>query len=97
MDLGQILNRVHELADDECIFARKPWSSTSEAVTSLLAEDYRMPSHVSDQGLDYFLEIHVAKEVLGSIGGRSVSEEEKVNLLVFYAENDAYPDWVFAL
>lgn len=54
-----------------------------------------MPSEVAARGLDYFLEVNIAKEVLEVLGKKAASREEKVKLLIFYAENDAYPDWVF--
>jgi len=56
-----------------------------------------VPSDLTTLGLEYFLEVHVAKEVLEVLSGRKASKDEKLRLLIFYAENDAYPDWVFEL
>lgn len=95
MNLEQLLDRIHELPDGECIFARKPWSATSEAVTAPLGENFQVPSDVVALGLDYFLEVHIAREVLEVFGDRPASSEEKLRLLIFYAENDAYPGWVY--
>jgi hypothetical protein len=33
--------------------------------------------------------------VLGVFGEKPPSQEEKIALLVYYADNDAYPDWVY--
>ena len=56
-----------------------------------------MPSYITTLGFEYFLKVHVAKEVLEVLSGRKASKDEKLRLLIFYAENDAYPDWVYKL
>lgn len=95
--LAELLDHIHELPDSECIFARKPWPADSEAVTALLGEKHEVPSDITTLGFEYFLKVHVAKEVLEVLSGRKVSKDEKLRLLIFYAENDAYPDWVYKL
>jgi hypothetical protein len=95
MNLGELLNSVREINDDKCIFARKPWTPTSEAVSAALGENFQVPADIAAAGLDYFLEVHVAKEVLQALSNRPTSKEEEVNLLIFYAENDAYPNWIY--
>ncbi|MBW8371479.1 MAG: hypothetical protein K0M66_10995 [Thiobacillus sp.] len=95
MDLGTIIDQVSSLQDDLCIFAKKPWTPASQAVATTLGADFKTPKEISDQGMDYFLEAHVAKEVLEVFGDHAPTLEEKRQLLIFYAENDAYPDWVY--
>lgn len=95
MKLGPILDQIDNLSDDMCIFARQPWSLSSEAEIARLGNDFKTPQAIADKGLSYFLEVHVAKEVLEVFGNYSASAEEKRRLLLFYAENDAYPEWVY--
>lgn len=55
-----------------------------------------MPADVDAAGYAYFLEVHVAKEVNRVSAEKSPTLDEMVRLLVHYAENDAYPDWVYS-
>lgn len=96
MNLGQLLNGVRELEDDLCIFARPPWTSGAEAAVWPLGDDYRVPAEMAAHGLEYFLEVSVAKEVLEVLGQRRIPAEAEHGLLIFYALNDAYPEWVHA-
>ena len=95
LKLDQIIEKLDRLADDQCVFARKPWSRDSGAIVAPLAENFQVPTNVSTLGMDYFLEVHVVKEVLEVLGDRNLSKEDRLKLLIFYAENDAYPDWVY--
>lgn len=95
MDLGTILDQVSTLQDDLCIFAEKPWTPESRAIALPLGADFQTPKEISDQGMDYFLEVNVAKEVLEVFGDCGPTQEERHRLLIFYAENDAYPGWVY--
>jgi hypothetical protein len=95
MNLGTIFEQIPSLQDELCIFAVKPWTSTSSAAVAALGPDFQTPQEISDQGLDYFLEVHVAKEVLDVFGDHAPTVDERHQLLIFYAENDAYPNWVY--
>lgn len=95
MNLIDIVNDIENLDVDSTIFAKPPWLPTSAAQAVVLDETYKTPTEIDQAGLEYFLEVHVAKEVLGVFGQRSVTQDEKFRLLSFYAENDAYPDWVY--
>lgn len=96
MDLCTLIDRLPGDLDDRlCIFAAKPWSSNSVAIAVELSDESKPPEDVVQQGLAYFLEVHVAKEVLRVFGDRRPSQAEKQNLLLYYAENDAYPEWVY--
>ncbi|MDC7789668.1 hypothetical protein PQJ75_08950 [Rhodoplanes sp. TEM] len=97
MDLGTLIDRLPEgLEDDLCIFAKKPWTATSAAITAALEEDSKPPEDLLEKGYSYFLEVHAAKEALEAFGGRSPTKLEKRDLLIFYAENDAFPEWMHA-
>ncbi|HEX2622100.1 MAG TPA: hypothetical protein VHL11_18210 [Phototrophicaceae bacterium] len=94
MNLAQLTDKLDELARNQCIFARKPWTPNSEAVAAPLERDFRVPPDLSARGFAYFLEMPLTREVLEVFGDRPPSKKEKLDLLIFYAENDAYPDWV---
>ncbi|MFN5046743.1 hypothetical protein [Roseateles sp.] len=97
MDLGTLIDSLPSGLDDGlCIFAAKPWSATSPAVAVQLDGEFKPPKEISEQGLVYFLEVHVANETLEVFGDRQPSSIEKRDLLIFYAENDAFPGWVYA-
>ena len=94
MTLAEAIAKIDEADDEAVIFARKPWSPTAESLIAPLDQDLRVPAHVKQEGFEYFLEAPVAKEVCEVFVGRRPSFEEKVRLLLYYAENDAYPEWV---
>jgi hypothetical protein len=50
---------------------------------------------IRNLGLDYFLEGSVAKEVLGVLSNRNTTADERRELLMYYAEHDAYPTWAY--
>lgn len=95
MNLAEALDQVEDLDDDLVIFAKEPWSLHTDAMVDLLDDEFRPPQKIIDLGFSYFLEIAVAKEVLGVFGDRETTPEERSSLLMYYAENDAYPDWVY--
>jgi hypothetical protein len=50
---------------------------------------------MTDRGFEYFLEVYLANELLESFGSKCRSVAERRDLIIHYAENDAYPDWIF--
>jgi hypothetical protein len=97
MKLINALDQIQEIQDNnnDVIFAKKPWTLDSEADIKPLDIELRVPKEIIDIGLTYFLEINVAKEVLEVFNERVPTNEERYALLIYYAENDAYPDWVY--
>jgi len=90
---------VETLSADETrtIVAKRPWTATSEAQLVSLTAEHRVPSEVLSEGFEYFLEADIAlNDVLGELGG-PLSTAGKIAALVYYAENDAYPDWLSAM
>jgi hypothetical protein len=45
--------------------------------------------------MDYFLEASTAREALAVFDGRATTLEERIRLLLYFAENDAFPGWVY--
>ena len=79
------------------ICLRKPWTAQAEARIVQLDEESRLPPDAQADGHKYFLEASVAREVLDVLRSRPTpsSTEDACKLLVYYAENDAYPDWAY--
>ena len=46
-------------------------------------------------GLDYFLEVHIAREIIEGLKANHIavtpSVEQSIECIIYYAENDAYP------
>jgi hypothetical protein len=93
--LAEALAQVEQLERDAVIFAKKPWSHASEALIGKLGARGRVPDDVRMAGYEYFLDIPVAIEGLGVFGARTPTLDEKIRLLLYYGENDAYPDRVY--
>jgi hypothetical protein len=69
-------------------------SGDSEARVVELDEESRLPPDALSDGFEYFLETFVALEVLEGLRNRRIlSTEDACNLILYYAENDAYPEW----
>jgi hypothetical protein len=76
------------------ICLRPPWTADSEARVVEVDDENRIPTDTLSDGLKYFLETEVALEVLDGLRNRRiVTTEDACNLLLYYAENDAYPEW----
>src|SRR5262245_52127076 len=94
MTLAEAIARIEDAGQDSVIFARKPWSGSAEALIGSLDHDLKVPAPIKDAGFAYFLEASVVSEVCGVFKSRLPTLDEKVRLLLYYAENDAFPDWV---
>ncbi|MFN4117268.1 hypothetical protein [Acidovorax sp.] len=93
MQLTQIIASLNSFDDELCIVARRPWTAEAEARLVPLGDDGRIPAAALAEGYEYFLEVGVAiDEVIGELQG--LSAEQRVALCIFYAENDAYPEWL---
>ena len=96
MNLRELVATLEQLDEHQIICARKPWTGASEARVVLPDASLAVPSDIERAGFAYFLEVNVASEVLRVFGNKPPTLEEEVRLLIDYAENDAYPDWVYA-
>lgn len=95
MKLQEAIDQIAELGDEEVIFARRPWTLDSDAHIGVFDENFRVPEVLTKQGLGYFLEISIAKEVLEVLENKKPTLEQTRELVIFYAENDAHPQWVY--
>lgn len=93
MSLADIIANLEAADDSLCIVARRPWTPDAEAKLIALTADYRVPDDVLADRYEYFLEVSVAREdVIGNL--LDLSADQWVSACIFYAENDAYPDWL---
>jgi hypothetical protein len=93
MTLEDAVTQLEQFDEELMICARQPWTRSSEVVL-VPSPEGRIPQAVTDAGYAYFLEVAVAREVL-EVFKRTRSIGEKIDCLLYYAENDAWPDWVY--
>ncbi|WP_128003686.1 DUF7716 domain-containing protein [Piscinibacter defluvii] len=92
--LRDIIAELESTDASLCIVAKRPWQPDSEALLVRLTEDYRVPRDTLAQGYEYFLEVSVAlDEVLNDLGS-VLSIEQRMRAVLYYAEHDAYPEWL---
>jgi hypothetical protein len=97
MNLRGIIDRMASEHDSLCIVAKKPWGPESEAQLVQLTQDSRVPRSVLEQGFEYFLEVSVAlDDVLYGLE-EVLTDDQRFNAVLHYAENDAYPEWLCAM
>ena len=95
MVLKEAIGTLDGLDREDVFFVKKPWGSEAECIVAHLNENLGVPSEIKAAGFAYFLEVPLAREVLDVLKGHPASLEDKVKLLLFYAENDTYPSWVY--
>ena len=96
MKLADIVAGMETSDDSLCIVAKRPWTGRSEAKLVRLTEDFRIPQEARSAGYEYFLEVSIARDEVLS-GPVVLSDEQRVAAVIYYAENDAFPEWLNAL
>ena len=99
MKLEEAVALLPTLDDEITIYARRPWGRDAESAlvreTGVRYEDNDAIREAEAAGFEYFLEVHVAMEVLEVFGERPPTADERFRLILHYAEYDAYPEWVY--
>lgn len=86
---------IHELSSFDAasaIYAREPWTASSQVVIATESEAGGLPPEADRLGFKYFLDVHVAQTVLeGWIEQlrRRPTLDEKCERLIHYALTDA--------
>jgi hypothetical protein len=94
MTLSDVAKKLHQLDDDHTIYAKRnpDWSAKSEAVLCETTGDNSDPP--GTEGLDYFLEVDLAKETVQVWSdwrdGQAPTTAEKLDAMIYYAEYDAW-------
>ena len=96
MNLAEIVSGLESIDESLCIVAKRPWAGESEAKLVRLTEDFRIPEEVLSAGYEYFLEVSIARDDVLS-GPVALSKEQQLAAVIYYAEYDAYPEWLNAL
>ena len=96
MKLSDIVAHLETADDSLCIVAKRPWTGDSEAKLVSFTEDFRIPEEALSDGYEYFLEVSVARDEVLS-GPIDLSDEQRIAAVIYYAENDAFPQWLNAL
>lgn len=94
MNLREIIHEIESLSDDLVIFASKNGDWNLDAPAALILSADMESVGVNLEGLFYFLEVEIAKEVLFVWkewrDGCEPSKDERIEALFYYANNDAY-------
>ena len=93
MNLHEVIAKLNEFPDETFICARKPWTQDSEVRLIPFPEDLRIPESVRAEGFEYFLEVSTAVEILDGFLARNPTPQQVTAFVIYYAENDAFPEW----
>src|SRR4051812_47939631 len=93
MTLDEVVRDLDRADRAATICARAPWSGASEAELLLPDEEGRLPKGWKERGLKYFLEVAIARDILEQYEEvKPRTPEERLDFVIYYAENDAFPD-----
>ncbi|HEY6871785.1 MAG TPA: hypothetical protein VI298_03545 [Geobacteraceae bacterium] len=103
MNLHEVIESIESFPEDATIFAERingaflPESEVElfELSDEEMTKPIKEVAAIRTPGKDYFLEVFVAKEAIEGWqdyrGGNEVSASELTDVVIFYAENDAWP------
>jgi len=97
MKLKEVIAELSALPVETYICARRPWTGESEAALVPFPEDLQIPAEVKERGFEYFLEVSTVNEVLEGFMKFSPTPAQIFDFVLYYAENDAFPDWASEL
>jgi hypothetical protein len=92
MTLGELLPKVFTLDEDDVVFAKRPFRRDSEAILVRFTADSAVPPDILAAGYEYFLEVSVMLEIFDPTTCHKLTDDELVEILLYYAEFDAYPE-----
>jgi hypothetical protein len=104
MTLGEVIANLDRQPVDGILFVERiggVFRTDSAVVVIELTDDeldrpVRLIAAERAPGKEYFLEVSVIHEILEGLGSssglRKFSEERTQEIIIYYAENDAYPD-----
>jgi hypothetical protein len=97
MKLIEIIKKIHEIPENTFIYARRPWNRDAESKLVPFPDDLQIPQSVLAEGFEYFLEVSTAREILEDFLEKKRSLEQVTDFVIYYAENDAFPEWAYTL
>jgi hypothetical protein len=87
LKLRDVVEQIENFDDGLTIYAATEWSPDSPVIVAREPEAGGVPPEAASEGMRYFLEIFIAKEVLGGL--RDVDLDRKTKRLIRYAITDA--------
>ena len=92
MKLRDVLNASGTLEEHDVVYARRPWSLDSEASVIRYEESQQVERlQPGAPDLEYFLEAPLLQDIRKQVEEAGRSSEEVLAMLLYYAENDAFP------
>jgi len=92
MNLHEAIAHLSAVPEATFICAQRPWSPASEVRLIPFPEDLRIPDAVKAEGFEYFLEVSTALEILEGFLAQKPTPAQVTRLVIYYAENDAFPE-----
>ncbi|HEX2590538.1 MAG TPA: hypothetical protein VHL34_03545 [Rhizomicrobium sp.] len=92
MILLEVVAALDRFDEDQTVYVREPWLPNSLATVQLEPEAGGLPDAAAEHGMQYFLEVSVAREVIEDWSKTQEAEpklEAKTERLIQYAINDA--------
>ncbi len=92
MTLFEAIRDLDSLPEENTIYAAEPWTADSHAIIAYEPDTGGLPVEAQELGLQYFLEVFIARDFLedwiGSLDAESTLRQ-KCERLIQYAINDA--------
>lgn len=93
MKLIEVIADIGSFSEEDTIYVAEPWSTEALAVVSPEPQDGGLPDAARVGGMEYFLEVAIAKDFLADLKRlKSIefsTDEAKTKRLIHYAINDA--------
>ena len=97
MYLRNLIASINDSSRHLCIVAKQPWAGSAEAKLVELTSAFGVPSKDLEEGYEYFLEVSVAFEEVINGPGVALTDEQRFEAVLYYAQNDAFPEWLCQL
>lgn len=91
MTLIKLMQKLETFDNESTIYAAKPWTENSKALALHEPESGELPSEAKKLGLNYFLEVSIARDFLEDWTvslDTAPTSQEKCLRLIQYATND---------
>jgi hypothetical protein len=92
MTLFEAIRDLDSFPEENTTYAAEPWTADTQAIVAYEPDTGGLPVEVQELGLEYFLEVFIARDFLeGWIGnlGAEPTLQEKIARVILYAINDA--------
>lgn len=92
MRLLDVILSLDDLDEASTIYLQEPWTKESNAVVAPEPNDGGLPPEVKTLGLNYFIEVSIAREFLEDWAetlATPPSDNERCERLIQYSMNDA--------